>query len=388
MRVVNSTLFFYSSGGKEPFFANRTRQWATRQGLLLKLEDDAGRIGLGEAAPLPGFSPDTLEDCVEALRNIHTRLPQLDVDQRVDVSISYALHSASFQQTPAAQFALETALLDLIGQRRGCCVAECLAHGEVQKCIELSGVIPTSPPETWAAQLQALIGRGLRTIKVKVGAKEIPFEQEIKALEALLRATKVPIMLRLDANGAWTLSEALEKLKACAYLKPEFVEDPVHEKALVHLGRCAVPWAADQALAFPELVQPLLDESKCSVFVIKPALVGGLLVGRKLALAAQARGLGVVITHLVDGPIALAAACELALSLPEPPLACGLFPHHGLTTWPGIQLPQLVQPGLITPSGLKGLGIKNSEAWLQPTHTTISDATAPWILKLYRPRSN
>jgi L-alanine-DL-glutamate epimerase-like enolase superfamily enzyme len=92
------------------------------------------------------------------------------------------------------------------------------------------------------------------------------------------------------------------------------------------------------------------------VFVLKPAALG-LLRAHEIGVRAQARGLDVVVTHLFDGPIGLAAACELALSLPRPPLACGLDAHAGLAAWPEVPVPQRRRDGLITAAGRPGLGI-------------------------------
>jgi L-alanine-DL-glutamate epimerase-like enolase superfamily enzyme len=67
-------------------------------------------------------------------------------------------------------------------------------------------------------------------------------------------------------------------------------------------------------------------------------------------------GLGVVVTHLFDGPIAMAAACELALALPKT-LACGLDVHDGLTAWPPCDVPQRRNDCLVSPNSTSGLGV-------------------------------
>ncbi|MFH1680933.1 MAG: enolase C-terminal domain-like protein, partial [Candidatus Eisenbacteria bacterium] len=95
----------------------------------------------------------------------------------------------------------------------------------------------------------------------------------------------------------------------------------------------------------------------CRVFVLKPMVLGGFLPTLRIARIGKARNMGLVVSHLFDGPIALAAAAELALALPSEPLACGLDRHAGLTAWPEIAIPQ-VRESEIRLSGHAGLGVR------------------------------
>ena len=101
---------------------------------------------------------------------------------------------------------------------------------------------------------------------------------------------------------------------------------------------------------------------------LKPAILGSLLVARDLALQARARGKDAVVTHLFDGPVALAAAAELALSLPAPALAAGLDPHDRLGDWPAIVVPQLARRGVVRAASAPGLGLDpGGPAWISST---------------------
>jgi hypothetical protein len=83
----------------------------------------------------------------------------------------------------------------------------------------------------------------------------------------------------------------------------------------------------------------VLEHPGCASLVLKPAL-HGFFGARDLGLRAIDRGKQVVVTHMFDGPVALAAACELALSLPAAPLACGLDLHGALDAYPPLAVPQ------------------------------------------------
>ncbi len=67
--------------------------------------------------------------------------------------------------------------------------------------------------------------------------------------------------------------------------------------------------------------------------------LGGLTRCLSLARSARERGIAVVVSHLLDGPIALAAAAALALAVGSPERAAGLEPHVGLAAWPALPLP-------------------------------------------------
>ncbi|WP_437930904.1 enolase C-terminal domain-like protein [Sorangium sp. So ce291] len=344
-----------------------------RRGLVLSLTDDEGRVGLGEATPLPGFSPDAAVDDRRALAELPGALGPIDLPgvpaspgatgaapRATAFAILRALAplSSRLRGLPAARFALETALLDLLGQRVGTPVSACLGGHRRYDEVRVNGLLTTSValPEM-LERARALAARGVRAIKVKLRSRgEEGFARDLEALRAL-RREHAGIELRLDANAAWSLEEAPRRLGLLAPLGPRFVEQPVAPELLHHLGACDVPWAADESLAVEGMPERLLEAEGCAAFILKPAMLG-LLRAHELGRRAQARGIDAVVTHLFDGPIALAAACELALGLPRPPLACGLDAHAGLEAWPAVRIPQLRAGGLVAASGQPGLGVR------------------------------
>ncbi|WP_437737165.1 mandelate racemase/muconate lactonizing enzyme family protein [Sorangium sp. So ce1335] len=341
-----------------------------RRGLVLSLVDDEGRVGLGEATPLPGYSPESAEDDGRALAGLPGTLGPIEPPDGASAAraapgaAAPAIHralaplSSRLRGAPAARYALETALLDLIGQRHGVPVSACLGGHPPHAEIQVNGLLTTSValPEM-IERARALAARGVAAIKVKLRSRgEDGFARDLEALRALRREHPA-VELRLDANAAWSLDEAPRRLGLLAPLRPRFVEQPVAPELLHHLGACEVPWAADESLAVEGMPERLLEAEGCAAFILKPAMLG-LLRAHELGREAQARGLGAVVTHLFDGPVALAAACELALSLPRPPLACGLDAHAGLEAWPAVRVPQLREGGRVAASELPGLGIR------------------------------
>ncbi|WP_438020179.1 enolase C-terminal domain-like protein [Sorangium sp. So ce315] len=340
-----------------------------RWGLVLSLADEEGRVGLGEATPLPGFSPESADDDRRALAELPGPLGPIELpggasaaraapeEAALAAERALAPLSSRLRGVPAARFALETALLDLLGQRLGVPVSACLGGHRPYAEVQVNGLLTTSSALSEMLEgARALAARGVGAIKVKLRSRgEDGFARDLEALRAL-RREHPEVELRLDANAAWSLDEAPRRLGSLAPLRPRFVEQPVAPALLHQLGACEVPWAADESLAVEGMAERLLDAEGCAAFILKPAMLG-LLRAHELGRRAQARGLDAVATHLFDGPVALAAACELALSLPRPPLACGLDAHAGLEAWPAVRVPQLRGGGVVAASGRPGLGI-------------------------------
>jgi L-alanine-DL-glutamate epimerase-like enolase superfamily enzyme len=116
----------------------------------------------------------------------------------------------------------------------------------------------------------------------------------------------------------------------------EYVEEPVQDGVWRELGSVSVPLAADESLQRHHLSPRgvLAELAKCGVryVVVKPMALG---LQRSLDWAAEARELGlkVVVSHLLDGPVAMAAAAALALAMGSPSPAPGLGRHPVLDAW-------------------------------------------------------
>ncbi|MFO0586259.1 MAG: enolase C-terminal domain-like protein [Polyangiaceae bacterium] len=380
MKITASSLSTFPIAGPAP-----------REAVLVLLHDELGRTGVGEAAPMKGFSRDSFAAAVHALHDAASSVGEIDEHADPLGAISAALEPCRqpLDASPTARFAMETALLDLLSQRRGTDIATCLRASSVAPVsparvvsegalIESSALIVsvTDAPALVKAGLGA-VARGFRTLKVKLRATdEVSLEREIEGLTAL-RYAAPSLALRLDPNGRWSVPDARRFLARLAAIGPVFVEQPVQPQDLAQLGPCAVPWAADESLAEPcecgcspsagcsrddrfgderAELQHLSAASGCGAFILKPAVLGfvGALACAKLAAR---RGLPVVVTHFMDGPVGLAAACELSLSLTPAPLPCGLDPHAGLVDVDPAALPHHVQPARVRATGHLGLGL-------------------------------
>lgn len=352
MRIVASRVA--RIGGEAPRAVGAARATITaRHGLLLTLTGDNGLEGLGEASPLPGYSPDSLEDAGAALHEIHRELADLPLDRTGIDAIEHASsRTERLPHSPAARFAVETALFDLLGKTHGVPMHRLLG-APAPATLARSGLL-SAPLDAERAVIEAktLYARGIRVIKAKVGGPA-GLDAEIAALLAV-RAALPAFVLRLDANGAWSTAEARDALTRLLPLRAEWIEEPCAGEALLEFGEAAIPWAADESLRV--LGARLAGAPGCAAVILKPALLG-LLGARRLAAHAQVA----VVTHLFDGPVALAAAAELALAIGGN-TAHGLDPHVALDAWPALAVPQLAGKADIRPSSLPGLGLEAAAA--------------------------
>ncbi len=334
-----------------------------RAGVVLSIGDGAGREGVGEAAPLAGFARDDLAAAISAIRGALPQLGDLDdlgaaagVVERALAPVEHLLHAA-----PSARFAIETALLDRVARRRGVPLRVAIGGPRSYDRVAVNGLVKADlAPAELCARAEAIAARPVAAIKIKLRARDdAGFARELAGL-ARLRAALPHVEIRLDPNAAWTPDQAIDRLAALAPIRPRYVEQPVARGELARLGPTPVPIAADESLADPAEAEAIFEADACAVYVVKPAIVGGLL--RALAIAARAQALGrdVVVTHAFDGPVGFAAACELALALPREPLACGLDPAGVLAPADAARLPQLAVAGAVIGVAAPGLGLRSA----------------------------
>lgn len=358
-------------GGAHRTLANARVAWGTREGLVLELADEHA-TGIGEATPLPGHSPESLAEARADLAR-WLREPSLASPPWSGSPWEAARHVTEWlaQQsrslaTPSARFALETALLDYWSRRLRVAPWELLGGRGPRSPLPVSRVVDLLD-ERVEAQVERALAEGVHTIKVKVGRS---FEEELAALRAL-RARWGPstLRLRLDANRSWHPEETPARLEHLVALSPEWVEEP--STVFDTSAAAPIPLALDESLR-GVLPDPAWLEARPAVraLVLKPMLLGGISRCLEWGRAAHQAGRAAVLSHLFDGPIALAACAQIACALPPTEtddttsaesargLAQGLSLHGGLQAWRSRSgAPSYVQTERIVPPSSPGLGV-------------------------------
>jgi L-Ala-D/L-Glu epimerase len=313
---------------RTPRAQDARRSWPERESLLLRLTDGAGHSGLGEASPLPGYSPDPL-DAVEAeLSRLEPATLAAALEEPTPLGALSALAALVPPALPSGRMALETAGLDLLARRQGVSAPSLLgASGSSRPLAQLLG--PASAPSLRSAA-EAAVQAGFRHLKLKLGAKGL-LAAELDGVRALREQHGNAVALRLDANGSLSESEVTQAWQSLASLDIEWFEEPGQLPTPL-LG--ALPLALDESLQGLDhaAVQARAQQLQARCLVLKPMALGGLSHCWRLAELARTAGLQIVLSHTFDGPLAWRAAAALALALPAGS-AHGLAPHAGLDAW-------------------------------------------------------
>ena len=345
---------------------NETRHaqisWGSRRGVQLELHTSCGARGVGEASPLPGYSPDSLSDCVAALRAFDCqRLPS--VDGCADLDRAWTAVAAVIPAAlPAARCALEMALADLCALDTHQPLWHLLgAYGgrtpPIARQRSIAALLTAATSEALFAEAQARAAEGYRTLKLK-SRSQLSVRDERALWSRILETTSDDALkLRVDANQSWGERDIGLRLAAAADVGLELVEEPTSILDPWNGPPSPVPTAIDESLAnsikLPTSYQ--LAERNIKVIVIKPMLLG---LRRSLELAAWAResALEVMVTHLFDGPSGYALASQLAFAVGSTAVAHGLAPHSVLSSlWPDLVL-NSPQRGTLSAPVCHGLG--------------------------------
>ena len=290
---MKRTLARLSIPFKEPY-VTADSVVAEREIALLRIEDSDGAVGYGEAAPFEPYDGVALADVVEVLS---------------------ADGEPGDGAPPQAHAAWELARMDLDARREGRPLGEPGAEA-----IAVNRTLPAGPPEEVARHAANGAREGFSCFKVKVGLPD-----DVERVGAVREAVGPWPALRVDANGSWSVEEAVVALGRLFRFDLEMVEQPCRTLAeLAELRRdCPVPVAADESIATPGDVRAAGELGACDIVNVKLASSGGFTGAREALRVAREHGLEPFLSSTLDGPWGIAAALQLAAS-ERLSLACGL----------------------------------------------------------------
>ena len=297
----------------------------SREGLIVEVTTGQGISGIGEIAPLPAFAGGSLEDAFALLPILAERLRHKELHEALHLIAAEKVYT----KTASTLCGLEIALLDALGKAEACGISTLLSPSDSapRTGVPVNAVIGTGATQAAiAAALDAKVN-GFSCIKLKVGLG-LTVSDEIERIASVRDAIGPAMHLRLDANEAWQLDEAIAILSRCVSYDIQYVEQPLNAHDLVGMRMLrqaiAIPVAADEAVYNLESAYLLLDSEAADILIIKPQLAGGLRVGQQMIQAATERGVRSVITSMIETGIGLAADLHLAASSPGVTLECGL----------------------------------------------------------------
>jgi L-alanine-DL-glutamate epimerase-like enolase superfamily enzyme len=292
---------------------------AERTLFTVSLTSPDGVVGRGEAAPLEAYDGVPDDAVAEALERYADALA--DDRDRPGMRLLDACREVA--DLPQALAAIDLALWDAAGRRAGKPVAELLTD-EPAASVGVNATIGAVDSAIAAAAAEEAVAAGYPCIKLKVGVGD-----DVARVTAVRAAAGPFVALRLDANGAWSVNEAIMAIASLSPAGLELVEEPVSGIEALRTVRERVPVriAMDETAARPGALASAATDAVC----LKISRAGG--IGALSAQAALARALGaeVYLASSLDGPLGIAAAvhCAAALGV-ELPSGLATLGHLGL----------------------------------------------------------
>jgi O-succinylbenzoate synthase len=269
---------------------------AEREGVLVRLEDESGAVGWGEAAVLPWFGTETANEAMAVCTVLGERVT-----------------AEQLAAVPARLRCLRFALQTATGA----------TASSAQKSLTVAALLPAGPAAI--KKIAPLAEAGFRTFKWKVGVGDTA--DELALLDDVCAALPGGAKLRLDANGAWQRLQAEHWLERCAERPVEFIEQPIAadargvEDLLCGLANdYPTPIALDESLKGEGEVERWLAVGWPGVYVVKPSLLGD--AAGALARLAAAKA-SVVFSSALETAVGARAALRLAFQWPGEARALG-----------------------------------------------------------------
>lgn len=256
----------YILGFKRPSGTSRGVMTAKETWFII-LEHE-GKMGIGECGILRGLSIDDRPDYEAQLKWVCQNI-SFGLEALLNASVEF----------PSIQFGLETAFKSLQSDDKFELFPSDFTNGTDN--ISINGLVWMGSADFMRTQIKEKIEAGFNCIKLKIGA--IDFQTELDILNSIRKEFSVSdIELRVDANGAFSPSDALEKLQQLSKYQIHSIEQPIKPKQFDFMAQLCeqtpLPIALDEELigvfSFEEK-QKVIETIKPQYIILKPSLVGG-----------------------------------------------------------------------------------------------------------------
>ncbi len=260
-----------------------------RQGYYVRLVSESGSVAIGEAAPLPGFSRESLEEVRVGLVDLGEQLGGVSISDSGEIREALGSTTPGLR-LPSLRFAVEMAILKLLAVERGMLWPTFLAN-------QLGRELKDRPIDVAGLVTDRQTGFRASTIKIKVGSNTLA--EDIDRVRRLFKENP-DARLRIDVNRRWSLPEATRAAQEFEGLPIEFFEEPVDPRDLENLMRdFSFDIALDESLG-----EIQLERIPGAAFVvIKPTILGGLSRCLAVAEAAERMGANIIVSSAFESPV-------------------------------------------------------------------------------------
>ncbi len=275
-------------------FRNANLAKTCQESIVLRVQTDEGIDGLGNVDPDPGYSEQSFAETLASVRQLAPNLTGLD-----PLNILAALDRMDriFPECLDAKAAVEMALFDLKGKVLGVPV-HALLGGHLREEITLNGWIGMLPPDEAAREAVSWLERGFHSAKIKVGSG---VETDRDRVQAVREAVGKKMALRVDANEAYTVDDAILLAKAISQFDVSLFEQPVSRRDLDGMARVrkavGIPIMADESILGPQTLIEVIKKEAAGIVKVKVMKQGGIHRTVQMIEMAEAAGIGCVIGH-------------------------------------------------------------------------------------------
>jgi len=303
MRLEELEAIPYSLPFREPYVTSRGTL-ADRRLILLRIRAD-GLEGLGETAALSLRGGPDLEEIARQLTELcQPALEEAPIDpDRLWSAIARCRNRGISAEALAA---IDIALHDLAAKATEMPVWRLLG-AERAEPVPCNATLPAANPTRLRMLANGWAAEGFDTFKLKVG-----LPGDVTQVATLREALGPEVRIRIDANAAWTVEEASERLRAMARHGIEIAEQPVGGLDAMALlrSRTRIPLAADESVASARDARHAVELDACQMATVKLAKVGGIAAALEIA-----RVLPVYLSSALEGPVAITAAAHVAQAI-------------------------------------------------------------------------
>ena len=318
MRLEEIEVIPYSLPFREPYITARG-ELHERELILVRIRGE-GLEGWGETAALSlrgGIGIDRIG--AEIRERCWPGLLEGEVDpKRIWSSIARCRNRGASAQAVAA---VDIALHDLVGRATGEPVWRLLGASDAAP-VTCNATLPAANPSETRVLAREWAAEGFRTFKLKVG-----LPGDVTQVATVRQTLGDETAIRVDANGAWSVDDAADRLEALAQHRIELAEQPVgtFEQMVDLRRRVQVRVAADESLVSPFDARRAKGLGACDIAAVKVAKVGGL--GTTLEIAETMPS---YLSSSLEGPVGITAAAHAVQALRASGGDAGLA--HGLAT--------------------------------------------------------
>lgn len=278
--------------------------------ILVRVETDDGLVGWGESCS--GADVESVAAAVRAMVPfVLGRSPWESESIRADL-FHRGLWAFRKGTGGFAYAGIDMALWDLCGKAVGQPVYNLLG-GSVRDSASYFYYLAQGPAEDVANQCMTGKGLGFTVFYLKVG---IDIDAEVEMVAAVRETVGPGALIRLDANGAWSVAEAIRNMRRLAPFDIDFVEQPVMPDPVTRMqevrSRSTIAICANEGMWSVEDSYRQITNRTADVFNFSPYWVGSLVQFQRLAYVAAFEGLAV--SKHTHGELGLAAsACHQAI---------------------------------------------------------------------------